>query len=106
MNEPNFHYLVLDTHHPEYAAAIRTYEIEALKTWPANKFSIVPNVDGSRVLVKVDAGRDKPTWAATALVADKTSALVIQDYSWKDHDKVLTMLQTPEWKPKEEETKL
>lgn len=105
MSEPNFNYVILDTRHPGYADTIKAYEIEHRKAWPQNNLSIVPNVDGTQVLVKVDAGKERPTWTAKAYVTDKSDSLVLQTFTFKDHDKVIALLQTPEWKPKEETNK-
>jgi hypothetical protein len=102
MSDPNFHYILLDTRHPEYETAIKKYETEHKRVWPKNNLSVVLNVDGTQAIVKVDAGLDKPTWTAKAQVADKTDALVIKTWTPKTLGEVHELLQTKEWKRAEE----
>ncbi len=92
--EPNFFYLLLDVKHPGYPAAIAEYEKQHHLAWPDNNLSVVLNVAWTQALVKVDAGKLRPLWNASAYVT--AAPVLLRVFNFQEHAQVLDLLKTPD----------
>ena len=50
-----------------------------------------------QALVKVDAGKQRPLWNASACVAE--AVVILRVFTLKEHAQVLDLLKTPDWQP-------